>query len=148
MTSRFPFDNLVLCAFSNISTNSNMCNVVRLQPNFRFSKIERLTRRKEFEKVFRKGIAVKETHIILYGTSGEFRYSRLGLVVGRKTGNAVQRNRIKRLIREAYRLNKHLLTKAIDIIAIPRPPFTSSLKLSDIESEFVELLLKLDKKVK
>lgn len=46
--------------------------------------------------------------------------SRLGLTVSRKVGNAVERNRIKRLVREYFRLNRHLLGKPLDINVIAR----------------------------
>lgn len=112
--------------------------------NFRFTKAERLTKNKEFEKVFNEGEVFKGTKIVFYVIANEYQYSRLGLVVSKKVGNAVQRNRIKRLLRESYRLNKHLLTTNVDIIALPRRTFTSNLKLLDIENEFKKLLKQIN----
>ncbi len=45
---------------------------------------------------------------------------RMGLVVSRRLGNAVQRNRIKRLLREAFRLNRERLQGGVDYIFSPR----------------------------
>lgn len=46
---------------------------------------------------------------------------RMGLVTSRKIGTAVERNRVKRRLREIFRLNKHSLAPSLDIIFIPRP---------------------------
>lgn len=114
--------------------------------DFRFSKSEHLTKKKEFEKVFELGTVLKSAEVVFYVTPNDLQNSRLGLVVSKKVGNAVRRNRVKRLLREVYRLNKHLLTVHVDIIAIPRHPFTSDLKLSDITEGFRELLLQVNEK--
>ena len=47
-------------------------------------------------------------------------YSRIGISVGKRFGNAVQRNRAKRLCRELFRLNQYLLPTGVDIIFLPR----------------------------
>ena len=111
--------------------------------NFQFTKAEHLTRKKEFERVFDEGKIFKNNEVVLYVVPNDFQYSRLGLVVSKKVGNAPRRNRDKRLLREAYRLNKHLLKTHVDIIAIPRHPFSSDLKLSDVEDGFKKLLLQI-----
>src|SRR3990172_12208249 len=113
--------------------------------NFRFTKAEHLTRKKEFESVFDEGKVFKNNEVVLYVIPNGFLHSRLGLVVSKKVGNSPRRNRAKRLLREAYRLNKHLLKTHVDIIAIPRHPFSSALKLSDIEEEFKKLLLQINR---
>ncbi len=112
--------------------------------NFQFTKVEHLTRKKEFERVFNEGRVFKNNEVVLYIIPNELQHSRLGLVVSKKVGNAPRRNRAKRLLREAYRLNKHLLKTHVDIIAIPRHPFSSDLKLSDVEDGFKKLLLQIN----
>ena len=112
--------------------------------DFQFTKAERLTRKKEFERVFNEGKVFKNDKIIFYVIPNDFQHSRLGLVVSKKVGNSPRRNRAKRLLREAYRLNKHLLKTHVDIIAIPRHPFSSDLKLPDVEDGFKKLLLQIN----
>lgn len=113
--------------------------------DFRFTKIEHLTLNREFEKVFHEGKVFKNNTVVLYVIPNNLQYSRLGLVVSKKVGNAVRRNRAKRLLREVYRLNKRLLTSRVDMIAIPRHPFSSEIKLSDIEDGFRALLLQINR---
>lgn len=112
--------------------------------NLRFTKAERLTLQKEFERVFQEGKVFKDAKVVLYVAANGLPHSRLGLVVSKKVGNAVRRNRAKRLLREVYRLNKHLLAVHIDMIAIPRQPFSSDLKRSDVEQGFKKLLLRIN----
>ena len=114
-----------------------------MKMGFQFRKAEHLTRKKEFERVFDEGKVFKNNEVVLYVIPNDFLHSRLGLVVSKKVGNSPRRNRAKRLLREAYRLNKHLLKTHVDIIAIPRHPFSSDLKLSDVEDGFKNLLIKI-----
>lgn len=51
-------------------------------------------------------------------------YNRLGISVHRKIGDAVRRNRIKRLIREVFRLNRDLFPASCDVVFTVRPEFT------------------------
>lgn len=56
----------------------------------------------------------------MYGCHNNLGHSRMGLVVSRKMGNAVRRNRWKRLLREAYRLRRLQLPEGMDMVVIPR----------------------------
>jgi ribonuclease P protein component len=84
--------------------------------NFSLSSNERIKRRKDFELIFSKGRPVYSTgrvlrahYFIEKGT--EDSGVKIAPVVSRKLGNAVWRNRVKRLIKESYRLNKEILTE-------------------------------------
>ncbi len=111
----------------------------------RFSKKERLRKRKEFQQVFDKGERFGNDQLKIYALPNDESVSRLGLVVGRKFGNAPRRNRFKRILREAYRLNKSLLNNGTDIVVIPRPGLTE-LTLKAIEENFKAILSQINDK--
>lgn len=112
---------------------------------YTFTKAERLLRKKEFDKVFDEGKVFKNKFLVLYVAPGAQKCSRMGLVVSKKIGNAVRRNRVKRLLREVFRLNKNRLTVPVDIVIIPRNTFTSSLKLFDISAGFQQAIHQINK---
>ncbi|MGR3319080.1 MAG: ribonuclease P protein component [Candidatus Anammoxibacter sp.] len=85
-----------------------------------FTKANRLTKKNEFKNIFEKGRVFKNSNIVAYILLNNKRNARLGVIVKKKIGNAVKRNRIKRLFREAFRINKHHLTRCVDVIIIPR----------------------------
>jgi ribonuclease P protein component len=92
--------------------------------DFRFPSTMRLKKKTEFVRVFRKGIAWKGSYFSLHvlPRSEDSLPSeggpRLGMVVTRKVGSAVERNRIKRKIREAFRKMAHSMP-AVDIVIRP-----------------------------
>ncbi|MCP4255564.1 MAG: ribonuclease P protein component [Candidatus Scalindua sp.] len=111
-----------------------------------FSKKERLRKRKEFQLVFDKGERYGNYQLKIFALSNGSSVSRLGLVVGRKFGNSPKRNRFKRILREAFRLNKDLLNNGADIVVIPRPGLTE-LTLKAIEEKFKIILMKINDKL-
>lgn len=62
-----------------------------------------LTKRRDFESVFKQGVSSASKNLVMYAKPNDLGWNRLGLSVSKKIGKAVTRNRIKRLLREAMR---------------------------------------------
>jgi len=88
---------------------------------FRFPKASRLTRTAEFALVKKEGKAWTGRHVSLgiLHRAGE-RAVRLGIITTRRIGQAVIRNRVRRRLREIFRLNQHRLVTGIWIVTIAR----------------------------
>lgn len=80
----------------------------------------RLHRTAEYDLVFARRTSAADNWLVVYGRENELPYARLGLVVSMKVGGAVQRNRWKRLLREAFRLERENLPSGIDFVVLPR----------------------------
>jgi ribonuclease P protein component len=82
----------------------------------------RLSRSAEFDRVFRQGRSLGNRVVVLYSfPRGEEGGPRLGLSVSRKIGGAVERNRVKRLLREAFELEGARLSPGQDVVLVARP---------------------------
>lgn len=88
-----------------------------------FPREARVLRRPEFDAVFGEGRSRADDRIIVYARPRpEGGPARIGLVVGRKYGNAVDRNSWKRRFREAFRRRRGDLPDAYDFVVLPRGP--------------------------
>ncbi len=72
-------------------------------------------------------------------------YSRLGISVGRKFGNAVRRNRAKRRVREFFRRNKHKIPRGYDFIFLPQKNMLE-IPWEDLCEKLVNVLRYVDKR--
>lgn len=81
---------------------------------------ERIRKNREFETLYRTGRRYRGSHFHLVYQANALGFPRMAVVVSRKVGNAVQRNRIKRRVRTLFRRNKGLFTKPMDIILIAK----------------------------
>jgi ribonuclease P protein component len=87
---------------------------------FGFPKSARLLKPTEFDRVMQRRFSDADGLMILYAARGQSSATRLGLVVSRKCGNAVVRNRWKRSLREAFRLVYDELPAGLDLVVLPR----------------------------
>ena len=107
---------------------------------YTFKKNERLRRRSEFSALFQSGKRIHSEYLTVILSTNPSGMRRLGLVVGKKVGKAaVRRNRMKRLLREFFRLNKHRLPASQDILIVARKDF-SFMKYRDLSSELEKVL--------
>lgn len=94
---------------------------------FRFPRRMRLAGARQFQAVYESGVRKHVGPLIVYAVRNELPHLRLGLSVSRRVGNAVTRHRIKRLLREAFRLSQTDLPGGYDVAVRVRPHETLAL---------------------
>jgi ribonuclease P protein component len=94
----------------------------------RFRPQHRLRHGADFRRVYARRCSASDALIIVYACDNGLPHPRLGLSVSRKVGPAVVRNRWKRLLREAFRLQMPQLPAGIDLVIVPRPAVEPELK--------------------
>jgi len=111
-----------------------------MTPDERFRKNERLLKSKEFDRVYKKGLAGRADGIVLYCLPNALERNRLGFSIGsKKVKHAVSRNRMRRLFREAYRKVKGRLKGGFDIVIVVRRDLHKSLTYKSAESTLLKL---------
>jgi ribonuclease P protein component len=111
-----------------------------------FPKSYRLLTREQFDRVFAAKCSAADGRIIVYGAANDCAHPRIGLVVSRKIGNAVVRNRWKRLLREAFRLSRNELPEHLDLVVLPKQG--AKPQLGALQQSLVELSRRLAKRVR
>ncbi|HXP98994.1 MAG TPA: ribonuclease P protein component [Solirubrobacteraceae bacterium] len=106
----------------------------------------RLSRSAEFDRVYRRGRSVANRYLVLYTFPRDgSEPARIGLSVGRKVGGAVERNQVKRLLREACAQRADALPTGYDIVLVARADahaLASERGLEGIAAALEELLAK------
>ncbi|NLY40631.1 MAG: ribonuclease P protein component [Desulfovibrionales bacterium] len=111
-----------------------------------FPSFYRLTRRPQFCRCYERGRRFFSANFVLFVFVHEHQNTawRLGLAVSKKIGNAVARNRTKRLIREFFRLHQHHISLSADIVVVPKRGLNvRNLHLSQVQEELTVLLQKI-----
>ena len=103
----------------------------------RFRPHDRLRKRFEFRRLRDQGRRVHTRSFVLLIARSEHAQSRLGITVSRQVGNAVRRNRVKRLLREAFRQQRSLFPAAADVVAIAKAGCLP-LSLREVQGELAQ----------
>lgn len=93
---------------------------------FSFPKSKRLVSNGQFKEVLARGLRVSDGLLTLYMAKNDCGCPRLGVSVGKSCGNAVARNRIKRLLREAFRQSQDRIPADFDYLVMISRNYTES----------------------
>jgi len=81
---------------------------------------ESLRKNSEFQTVFKKGKSKANKYFVMYVLKNDLDKNLLGISVSKKVGNSVVRHRIKRLLKESYRLHEDMFNSGLNIVIIAR----------------------------
>ena len=124
---------------------SGVNNESIIHGSFSFPKSAKLRRPADFAAVYADQCRAGDGHLLVFARRNGQSETRCGLSVSKKHGNAIRRNRLKRLLREAFRLTRHDLPTGLDLILIPRKD--SGATLDDYCESLRRLVGKLDRRL-
>ena len=107
--------------------------------------IEKFKRSRDFTTIYNKSRKVYTRYAIVFVSENKNNIQRFGFVASKKTGNAVQRNRIKRLFREFVQNNKEKFKEGTDYIFVGKAVLKDklgTLKYEDIERDMSKVIKK------
>jgi ribonuclease P protein component len=100
------------------------------------SRVEVLRRKRDFERTYREGRRLVNPLFVAFALATSDGKLRMAVVASRKVGGAVQRNRAKRLLREAYRRNLPRREVSADVVLVARGPLVKA-TFQDVEAAYV-----------
>jgi ribonuclease P protein component len=92
-----------------------------MKQRFTFRRLERIRKQKEFDEIFARGKRFVEGEFLLIFLPDQER-RKIGFSISRRIKKATRRNRLKRLLREVFRLNKHYLKDKVKMVLVIRKP--------------------------
>ena len=90
-------------------------------PDLTFGRDWRIRGRREFARIHAARVRRESGPLLVYAMPNDLPRLRIGLSVGRRVGNAVRRNRVKRQLREAFRLHRDRWAVGYDLLVVVRP---------------------------
>lgn len=101
-------------------------------------KTDSLKKNSDFKEVYRSGVSHANRYLIMYVSENYQCGNRLGISVSKKVGNSVVRHRVKRLVKEAYRLHEDVFNSGLDIAVVARAS-AASIGFKEMESAVLHL---------
>ena len=101
--------------------------------------MQRLQKNENFQSVYRSGKSYANKYFIIYVSNNRLNTNRLGVSVSKKVGNSVIRHRMKRLVKESFRLQKDMFNSGLDIVVIARKG-SDACDYAGIESALLHLM--------
>jgi ribonuclease P protein component len=112
-----------------------------MEPRHTFPKSHRLRNRNDFTAVYEAKVRESRGPLVVYARPNGLPHPRLGLSTSRKVGTAPRRNRIRRLLREAFRHLQHDLPAGYDLLVVVRPH--EPLSLAEYQKLLTAVVVKL-----
>jgi len=112
---------------------------------FRFPRCLRIRSSHDYERIYQLRQRAGDSQLLVFAAPNELDVTRMGMSVSRRHGGAVKRMRLKRLLREAFRLTRHDLPSGLDLIVIPRQ--NSCAGLDDYKRSLGRLVRKLARRM-
>jgi len=111
----------------------------------KFPKTDRILQRNVFRHVYDEGRKIQFKYFTAFVLAEQAGTGRIGITATRKMGNSVERNRARRLVREAFRKNKWLVPPGVDIVINVKRSLVKA-GYRDFEGEFITFLQRASEK--
>ena len=102
----------------------------------------KLKKNEEFRQVYSKGKSMANKLLIIYISNNNTNEVRVGFTVSKKVGNSVVRSRVKRLMKESFRLSIEKIKKGFDIVFVARATAKNA-SYKEVDSAMLHLLKKM-----
>ena len=111
----------------------------------KFPKSDRILKRETFRRVYENGLKIQSRYFTAFVLANATGTARIGITTTKKIGNSVERNRARRLVREAFRKNKWLAPNGVDIVINVKRQLVEA-GYRDLEVEFRSFLKRAGEK--
>lgn len=118
--------------------------MISLSGHQKFPKAARVRSRVDFSAIYDQGLRVSDACFSLLSMPNDRELTRLGLAVSKRCGNSVQRNRLKRRLREAFRLSRSEMPTGLDLVIQPRAE--TPVQLAALRQSLISLTKRAAKK--
>ena len=102
-----------------------------------------LKKNHEFRRLYSKGVSAATPHLVIYVRRTKRDTNRIGITVSTKVGKAVTRNRIRRRLREIYRLREGEMKRGLELVIVARVRAADA-SYRELEKSFIKACRKLD----